>query len=276
MKRQILDRSLGLGALLTLLAPSAQAALLANDSILTGSNPAAGEYDSTSAIGGQNPEGLGYNSAWSGSSGAIVSGLSYSGSGYSGEEGSALQTTSATRFGRNMDTDLANAFAGTGTIYLSFLASFDGSFSSWAGYAAFEVGGTDYNDPNKALAIGVDGGGLAGNFMYQVNNGTKTSTAIPSDTNVHHFLVRFDMDAAGTDDLTLWIDPVLTGASDPAGGISVTGEELSIDNIRLGAGGAGLTVDEIRFGTDLASVVPEPSTALLSLLGVLGLIRRRR
>lgn len=266
-----------------------QAALLAFDPIATGSDPANGEYSAVGSIAGQGPTVLGFTGNWGGSSaGSVVattSGLTYSDPNYFPASGGALQHNPDGRPHRSMDTTLADSFAGTGTIYLSFLGQFNtATAGNWGGYTAFEVGSGGDADATKALAIGRDNDqGLNGDFMYQINNGPKASLgAGNTDTNL--FVVRFDLStAAASDSVTMWMNPDLTGgfASDPSGGIPLgSGLDLfAINNIRFGSGGgAGNVVDEIRFGTTLESViaVPEPGAALLGAIGALAVLRRRQ
>lgn len=283
MRNKFASSSLVLGIAIAGASQSAYAAALASESFLTGGIPSAGEY-TAGAISGQNPTVDGFTGAWGGNSATqptvSLTGLDYSDPNYLAPSGGSLVTGDARRFFRSFDTDLTSGFAGNGTVYMSILANFGGGLGAW-NYAAFEVGSNNGADASKALAVGIDSS-VAGNFMYQLNNGSKVSLGVTSNNATHLFLVRFDMSTtAASDSLTMWVDPDLSGGpgSDPSGGVSVTGLNLvAINNFRVGSGAGGNSFDEIRFGTTLADVgvIPEPGSALLGGLGLMALLRRRR
>jgi hypothetical protein len=74
-----------------------------------------------------------------------------------------------------------------------------------------------------------------------------------------------------------WVNPDLssipTGGTD---GISSTAFNAGLQNVFFSATAMGIRVDELRIGTDFASVVPEPGTAALFLTGAVLLAGRTR
>jgi hypothetical protein len=234
-----------------------QAAPLANDPFLTGSTPANGQY-AVAALGAQNPAVFGFTGAWSGGGKVNATNLVYSNPNYTAPSGGSISTTSANRWWRSLNSTVRSALSPTadGTVYMSIVAKFGGGSGSW-GYAAFELG-TSGIDAQKALAIGIDNS--VANFMYQINNGTKTSLGMAKDTGTHLFLVKFVLSStANSDAVTMWVDPVLGGAGDPSGGVAVTGVDLlAINDFHIGSGAAANSFDEIRIGTTLLDVTTTP------------------
>lgn len=236
----------------------ASATPLANDPFLTGSTPANGEY-AVGALGAQNPSVFGFSGAWSGGGTVTATNLIYSNPNYTASSGGSISTTSANRWIRSLNSTVRSALSTTadGTVYLSIVAKFGGGSGSW-GYAAFELG-TSGIDAQKALAVGIDNS--VANFMYQINNGTKTSLGVVKDTATHLFLVKFVLSStASSDAVTIWIDPVLGGAGDPTGGVTATGlNVLAMNDFSIGSGAAANSFDEIRIGTTLLDVTTPPA-----------------
>jgi hypothetical protein len=143
---------------------------------------------------------------------------------------------------------------------------------------------TDFNNRAR-FGFGIN----AGNFVYTLDGleGTPVSGSVAGATGDATLLVaKFDV----TNGLfSMWANPTLGGAS-PSGGTSIA-EDVSfnrsgstfandVTHVGLFANWNGIQLDEVRLGTDFASVaIPEPST--LALLGIAGLCaglfaRRRR
>ncbi len=100
-------------------------------------------------------------------------------------------------------------------------------------------------------------------------------------------LLRIVLDGSGSDDtLDFWMNPDLTSG---AGGLGIPDNSISgsdffgtaLDGIGVSFRRDNSTIDAIRISNDAdgfaqVTSVPEPSTALLSVLGVLFLARRHR
>ncbi|MBK1834805.1 immunoglobulin domain-containing protein [Roseibacillus ishigakijimensis] len=253
----------------SLLSTTVSAESLASDPFLTGESPSTGQY-ATAPLTGQNPAIFGFNNAWVGSGTAHSdTGLSYSDPSYEAATGGAVTTTAAGRISRQLDSVLSDKLdiLADEVVYLSILANFSGGGGAW-NYAAFELG-DDRDDTKKTLAIGIDDE-APGEFMYQLNNGTKTSLGVPADDETHLFLLKFEMNGdVNGDALTIWVDPVLGGPGDPADGLVLTDLELlDIDDFQIGSGGPGNSFDELRFGTTLAAVTLDESLAAPSFGGL--------
>jgi hypothetical protein len=120
--------------------------------------------------------------------------------------------------------------------------------------------------------------GFAGNVF-----GNTGSAILPAaNTNIDYALVvgRITWGATALDNDVIDIFLPGTNLALPTtvhSTLSVVVDQSGYDTITMARGDA-MVMDEIRFGSDYASVVPvpEPSTALLGGLGMLALLRRRR
>jgi PEP-CTERM motif len=267
------------------LSAAAEAVVIAADSFLVGSNPAAGEYTATQ-ITGQGPTVPGYTGTWvNGNASAVVtaSGLSYPGLQTSG--GALLGNSGASREGRILSNPVAGTTAGT--FYLSFLLQVS---NTGGNYRAFELHSGGFDDTNnRTLQIGQGGTGtdfggatnfglrLFSNDAFRIDLGT-------ADTNVNLFVVRFNLSATNNADaITVYRNPasLTTEPAIAAGslsGFNFTADRTSLANFQAGVAN-NITLDEIRIGDSYASVlsVPEPSSSLMVLLGsAFGLARRRQ
>ena len=107
---------------------------------------------------------------------------------------------------------------------------------------------------------------------------TYGTTVLSFGTN-YSLLVRYDINAGPLNDTgALFINPITvdgTGDTPYVAATTVGTDATTIGSVSLRQGGAsnaaGLTVDNIAVFT-----VPEPATALLGAVGLLGLLRRRR
>jgi MYXO-CTERM domain-containing protein len=81
----------------------------------------------------------------------------------------------------------------------------------------------------------------------------------------------------GNERVSLFVNPALGTEPATASASALDVGSFIFDRIRIQAGnGDSGSVDEIRFGTTYADVVPEPSAALMAALGVFSLVLRRR
>lgn len=120
--------------------------------------------------------------------------------------------------------------------------------------------------------------GFAGNVF-----GNTGSAILPgANTNIDYALIvgRITWGATALDNDVIDIFLPGTDLALPASvhsSLSVVVDQSGYDTITMARGDA-MVMDEIRFGSDFASVVPvpEPSAALLGAIGALALLRRRR
>jgi len=157
------------------------------------------------------------------------------------------------------------------TLYLSFIADVDSA--DYAGFSLFEGGtenlflGKTFGNPNWGIDIG----------------GTGVNTTTPTSTQS---LLVFRLDFGGGTTLgdtliRMYVNPAV-GTEPITADASIEKANFTWDQIRVqaGLGAADGAFDEIRFGTaygDVA-VVPEPATAGLVAVGLVGIaaMRRRR
>lgn len=247
----------------------------------------------TELTGQTAPAVAGYTGDWSDidfgdqEAGVLAGSLDYTGAGYPNEAGDRAGVPTNTTGGeitaansgrtyRLFDASLTVDGSTTGTRYLSFL------FQSGQ-----ETGSTVYQmlhlqngngDGNRAFDIGItENGDLDGNeYGFGVNNNYGVGAAQDlglADSNVHLFVVRFDLSAAaGSDSVTVWIDP-----TSETGGTTVSGVDLAWDRLALSDyDGNSANWDEIRWGTEFSDVtVPEPGSMALIGLGCLLISARR-
>lgn len=136
------------------------------------------------------------------------------------------------------------------------------------------------NNPQNGFGINIANGGALN--AGSATGGTAATGTIISSGGVYSILGRLVVDGAGLATNTLWVNPANTSSVASLGaGASVTGS-VATNATQAAFGGrsfggsTGYRVDEIRVGTTHFDVVPEPSAGVLGLIGVLGLVRRRR
>jgi hypothetical protein len=276
---------------------SARAAMIVDESFLTGATPSAGEYTSGATLGTQSPTVAGFTGTWLQSTGggtvqAASLSTSYSSTEFDTPTGGSLVIAAAGhRVSRLFDSSVTSLMGtgSTGTVYLSFLAQFGGQ--GGFNYAALELGGDgsdgtralDGSDGTRALGVGIVG---ATGIGFKVNS--NASVFMPSPTvaanQTYTFLVKINFSStAASDSLTMWVNPALGGVGDPMGGVAATGLNLrAVNRLQIASfNGSNSIFDEVRIGTSLQDVtaVPEPSSAALlagsACIG-LALARRRR
>ena len=121
----------------------------------------------------------------------------------------------------------------------------------------------------RLYAVGIDDGirsQSTGSLAVSTNNTLASTT----------YMIVGQIDWGATDTLTLY-NVTDVNAALPASFATITGDldESAFTTLALGDRQIS-NIDEIRFGTTLASVIPEPSTVMLSTIGSILLLRRRR
>jgi hypothetical protein len=217
--------------------------------------------------------------------------LNYTGAGYANSTGNHIgvpndttggEITSAnsSRMYRLLDSSLAVSGATSGTLYLSWLFQ-SGQETGATTYQMLDLYNGNTANASRTFTAGLtSNGGLTGNqYDFGVNE-AYNSTGVNANTGVHLFVVKFNLSAvAASDSVTLWLDPTLGGTGDPAGGTTVSGQNIAFDRLAISDyDGNSANWSDIRWGTTINSVtaVPEPSTFALASLGGLALLFRRK
>lgn len=234
-------------------------------------------YFEGAAIFNRNPEVLGFGTtAWArtaswwntlDSANLSYTDLPTSGGGFN------FSGTVSGRHSRALDTT-----HGTGTYWFSYLlhdqtalgvATIGVEIGPTAGTGAIFLGNS-----NGQFALGEGGGTMA--------------TMGAANTNVTMFLAKIEIDADDGASVSAWLNPTIANITDEAslGAADATttiGGLTSFDNLNLanfaGTTDRTITIDELRLGSDLVTVIPEPSTlsmVAVILLGAFGYRRFRR
>ena len=195
-------------------------------------------YDAGS-LAGRNG-GTGWTSAWdNGANNVVAPGLTMPEVAVSGNR--ANVTTASFRA---LPSRLPN-----GTWWVSFLAQSTNPGSEWGGVSFFD-GGTEQLFMGQRF----------GSSVWGMEGSGKGALTTKASGNVSLIVVRLVL-RDGSDDATMWIDPV--DSSEPSAGngsaLAAFGE-LNPDRVRLGSG-TTMRIDELRIGQTYTSVVSFTSTA---------------
>jgi hypothetical protein len=295
-----------------LLAASARAdaALIAGDQFLSGSNPAAGEYVhnkpfDTSPAGSdpQNPTVFGFSGPWnSGGTGLwrpVSAGLDHPA--IAGEAGGAALFQWNSEVGkRQVKRDLTSPPAITkgATFWMSGMVHLNQNDADFDGYA-YAGFGSDLNDDanTQGLRIGVEGDGSESEMDLVFRHRGGLGSARPESLvlldgvqpgQTHHVLIKATVDSdlggssvPGNDNISIWLDPELFTDETSLGVPLLEVEDYALFNnsglqsLTLeGADitGTGVRFDEFRLGTELADVAQAVPEPSGLMLAALGLL----
>lgn len=223
----------------------------------------------TGSITGLNG-GLGFTGGWTGGGSVTAPGLQFPGLLTLGNKfTTASGNVGAFRAINPIDTN-------SGTIWVSFLESTNGTVANYAGLSFFN-GGTEelfLGKPSATTNYGFDVSGVGG--------GAQNSALAPATASASFLLYRISFSLAG-ETVEFFannvpgnepVTPTISFAV-PEGSFAAT-----FNNIRIQSGDQPANFDEVRIGTTYADVAPVPEPASLAVLGggILALagIRRRR
>jgi len=192
--------------------------------------------------------------------------------------GIASSLNDGSRFTRNLDITYS-----VGVVYLDLLLEVSNTDDD--PFAAIELynGSANGNDNDRAFSLGtlrgVDVTDNLAAFSQPVNSTSilASSDIVTFNADQNRYVVRFDFTA---DTANIFYNPTAATDLTVGGDVSIAiADGIGIDRIGIANFGdqsspSAAGFDNIYFGTDVP-VIPEPSTALLGLLGALGLIRRR-
>ena len=274
-------------------ATTVNAAIIAQDSFLSGTTPADGEYVAEADVRGQNPTVTGFSAAWAGTNtrrvDSISAGLTYDvGSIDFGTGGSLIRTTAIASTGsqnvRRVSNDPeANV---TGEMWFAFLLKAGSTSGSESMIATLGFDGSNALDE-------ADMGFLGTNFTLE---GNTIGTVTAGVTNL--FVGRLTVTGTGggptLETVKIWINPTDSSSEAQLNTTSAITSQYSKDivfgawgfeRVQIAAAGAqtsGHQFDELIVADTLDDVnsiiaVPEPaSLALLGLGGLMLLPRRRK
>lgn len=266
----------GVVVLLALAMP-AQASILAYEGF---------DYTAGSAVAGNGSLGAGWAGSWTGETAASVSSAtmtygSLSTSGNSWRSGVDVNVRTL----RSLDASASGTFGTAGlvdsngyigqdgtTLYFSFLEQISvvpGTYPDDLRYYAVELNKDTRNyDPNRVLLIGHDD--TLSTYYSAANKLSGTSTSLGAeDTNVNFYVVKLTFGTGNNDTATIYRNASLTG--EPAVAAATLTGDFSTKSMNIGrfvGVNPVLNVDEIRFGTTYADVVPIPEPSMVAMLTV--------
>lgn len=207
--------------------------------------------------------GSGWSSAWTtngGAGGTVVSGLSFTdvtGNQLVRNGGAYGVNASRSYYQTIRDTNDSYGAADT-TVWMSFIIQ-QASVITGVNYGMLTLG-TGYTFGSNAMLAGIGGATarpIIGNF-YGSSGGVSDTTLTMLPGESAFIVLRFDFTAVGNDTLNLWYNPVLGGESgEPI--LTYSGKNYAsiISGLTLAHGDyRSFVYDELRIGTDFASVTP--------------------
>ena len=272
---------------------TASASLVAYDPFLSGANRVAGEYTAGTDMRTMGAAALGwfgalappdgYGTAHAGTTGNFVANATGENSpAVSYEQGGRMQWIGVGNFpfDRNLTRQL-NPTPDSTTWWFSIMVNRLG----WANSVdnTFAVGGFTDGSGN-GLQVGYDDQ-LANDFtpdlVVRLGGANRVIETDAPSSSSRYVLIKLDI-AAGNDTVSVWNNPAV---ADPLGAADFIWNDVNVSDVLApftqskyqSPGQSGVVYfDEIRLGTDYASVVPEPGSLALALMGAGGLLALRR
>ncbi len=179
---------------------------------------------------------------------------------------------------RKLDDDTRYKAGAEGTtLWASFLARSEVSNNDYGVF--FAQSHIGWNQGSEGAKVGLSGGMWT---LSEIGGGASTSTGVARTIGQTYLMVlRMEFINEGTDLVTLYVNPT-PGLSAPnvLGTTIQTVKDFCLYNVAFypGSGANNGSMDELRFGSTFADVVPIPEPATIGLLGLgcLAVMRRRR
>jgi MYXO-CTERM domain-containing protein len=219
-------------------------------------------------------QGLGWSSNWSGSTSYTVS----NSVGLSPGSGGGASTGSTTGW-QTINRSFTSTLPTDGSVYFGYLLQQQGNFQG---------GGLQINSAGSApRAWGAVWNGYTTSWLmgYSENDSSwgAADTYVARSNATTFFVLRLDLNSAGQDRVSLFVNP----ADEAALAGTPSASRLFTNNFAPPTGLSfdinntvpGTLLDEVRVGTaaaDMFTAIPEPGAAFLGSLGLLALLRRRR
>lgn len=257
-----------LSAAILLASPEAHAVLIAYDDF---------SYMAGATIGGENG-GTGWSGAWT-TTGTATNYTTSSALTYSAGTLNIAGDTRTARIGSDSTNLYARQFAAqTGTLYFSFLFRLDSSTLQTNDFIHFMLNNDAVNTDSGGIGLLSTTTDRLGARIGGANGGDTTSSATDFVANTTYFLVGkiWKNASPNYNTVDLFINPIssiepITSSATDAGSMSApTISYFTLRGFNLDTDDR-YVFDELRIGDTFASVVPEPSTALL-LIGGAGLL----
>jgi hypothetical protein len=205
----------------------------------------------------------GNGSAGAGWAGGWVLG---SGAGVTVQNGAVADSVSGDRTQRNL-TDTQ------GTDGTSIYIGFDHEFGTH--YSAIEFNLNDANNTNFRLEFNT---GFLGGTQFRAHAAGGDALSVVNESGIRRYVIQIDYGVGGADTATLFDNGVDVGSIAPSG--AGLPEGFAFNQISLGSFGGGSLdhTDNLIIATTFGEAIPEPSSAVLVLGGMMALIlgRRRR
>jgi hypothetical protein len=166
------------------------------------------------------------------------------------------------------DVELISSTAITSAFQFSFGTGFDTTNSLPANADVYAKFGLNFTDTN-GFSVRDVGGGTNGAATYGAGVHTITFVSNNSGSLLTYLAPNGSSETLADDKWDIWVD-----ASKQLDDRAVTTSSVAMTDFKLGVSGTGnysLKLDNIQITS-----IPEPTTALLGALGLLGLLRRRR
>ena len=230
--------------------------------------------------------GTGFTGNWVGSGATVIAGdmTAPASTGYALTQSGTAQkarvtSSSKTKQSRDLSTDLTGD-----TVWFSYLMQNSETKNARIGLT--------FNNTHRVFAYNQTTVGTGQHYLFLDKSTHSDNRNLWANSGQGTVLIlgKITVDDTGDDIIDLWADPNVSSGEAGLGTVTLTNTfdyfgAAGITNIALHGVGASSYIDNIHFSdgpdgfaavTGVPTGVPEPSTSLLAIVGMLGLIARRR